>query len=170
MITLSLKYPDTEGLLNIDNWILSELLWQLDDESLNTKIKCPLFTIVCLFLCLLNGEVTYAQNEVKQDTNYRVGNPDDVPGVKEIIYHWGTCSHMHTTEDLSNLPPMSKSKLDSVISAVQILQKERERIWNIQIEKNKKLKDSLKVIQDSAKVATDSINNILENDTLNRSW
>lgn len=107
---------------------------------------------ICLLLVTIDIRTSFAQNEVKQDTNYRIGNPNDVPGVEKIIYHWGRGKKIGTV-DMSTKKPLSKREKDSLN---QILTKRFRK-------KEKKIAER----REYYLKMQDSINRIIVNDTIN---
>ena len=86
--------------------------------------KYFLFTLIKLFLIiltLLNADLINAQdttnirkNTHRNDTNFRYGNTDDVPGAKQIIYGSGKCAAKTSSGIIRDNPPITEEKRDSI--------------------------------------------------------
>lgn len=114
---------------------------------------------ICLLLFVVDTQISYAQNEVKQkqDTNYRIGNPNDVPGVEKIIYHWGRLEN-GITVDISTVKPLTKKEKDSISKVLFERQMLRERRIEDKREYYLKMKDSI-----NRTIVNDTINNNISN-------
>lgn len=102
------------------------------------------YNILVLLLIWLCTESIIAQETEgkKSDTNFRIGNPNDVPGAKQIIYRWGKSEKSGTSEIIRNKPPLSKKEIDSLSKEIYERKKLKEDYPNncdtIVIDQNKK--------------------------------
>lgn len=114
---------------------------------------------ICLLLFTVDTQISYAQNEVKQkqDTNYRIGNPNDVPGVEKIIYHWGRLEN-GITVDISTVKPLTKKEKDSISKVLFERRMLRERRIEDKRQYYLKMKDSI-----NRTIVNDTINNNISN-------
>jgi len=114
---------------------------------------------ICLLLFAVDTQISYAQNEVKQkqDTNYRIGNPNDVPGVEKIIYHWGRLEN-GITVDISTVKPLTKKEKDSISKVLFERRMLRERRIEDKRQYYLKMKDSI-----NRTIVNDTINNNISN-------